>query len=138
MLGRVLKEYPGQVRLVFKDSPLDSHALARPAHEAARCAGEAGKYWEYHDRLFDAQPQFSRDDLIRYATELGVPPDRFVQCLDSGHFRALVEADVLEGRHAGIRGTPTFFINSQPLEGAAPYEAFKELIEETLKQRTRK
>ncbi len=137
MLDRVLKEHPSQVRLIFKDFPLDFHTLARPAHEAARCAGESGKYWEYHDRLFEAQPKFSRDDLIRYASELGLPRDRFSQCLDSGRFNALVEADVQEGRQAGIRGTPTFFINGQPLLGAAPYEAFKELIEEALKESTR-
>lgn len=138
MLDRVLKEYPGQVRLVFKDFPLDIHALARPAHEAARCAGEGGKYWEYHDRLFEAQPRFARDDLVGYATELGLPRDRFVQCLDGGRFRALVEADVTEGRRAGIRGTPTFFINGWPLRGAAPFEAFKELIEDALREKARK
>lgn len=138
MLGQIVKEYPDQVRLVFKDFPLDFHALARPAHEAARCAGESGKYWEYHDRLFEAQPKFARDDLIRYATELGLAPDRFAQCLDSGRFKALVEADVQEGLQARIRGTPTFFINGQPLVGAAPYEAFKQLIEEALKDNARK
>lgn len=84
MLDRILKEHPSQVRLIFKDFPLDFHALARPAHEAARCAGESGKYWDYHDRLFDAQPKFSRDDLIRYAGELGLPRDRFSQCLVQG------------------------------------------------------
>ncbi|MBI4611664.1 MAG: thioredoxin domain-containing protein [Candidatus Rokubacteria bacterium] len=134
MLDRILKEYPTQVRLVFKDFPLDFHALARPAHEAARCAGEAGKYWEYHDRLFAAQPEFARDDLIRYAAELGIPREGFVQCLESGRFRALIEADVEEGRRIGIRGTPTFFINGRPLAGAAPYEAFQELIEEALRR----
>ena len=136
MLDRILKEYPSQVRLVFKDFPLDFHALARSAHEAARCAGAAGKYWEYHDRLFAAQPAFSRDDLIRYAAELGIAREPFVQCLDSRRFRALIETDIQEGLQAGIRGTPTFFVNGRPLAGAAPYEAFKELIEEALRERT--
>jgi protein-disulfide isomerase len=138
VLGRILKEHSDQVRLIFKDFPLDFHALARPAHEAARCAGESGKYWEYHDRLFEGQPAFARGDLIRYATELGLPENRFVPCLDSGRFKALVEADIQEGRQAGIRGTPTFFINGQRLLGAAPYEAFKELIEEALDKKERK
>lgn len=137
MLGRILKEYPGQVRLVFKDFPLDSHPLARAAHEAARCAGESGKYWEYHDRLFQAQPGFARTDLVRYAIELGLPRDRFVECLDSSRFTAPVDADVQEGRRGGIRGTPMFFINGEPLEGAAPYEVFRELIEEALKPKAR-
>ena len=64
-----MKEYDGRVRLVFKDLPLPSHALARPAHEAARCAGSLGRYWPYHDRLFAAQPAFRRDDLVRYAVD---------------------------------------------------------------------
>ena len=138
MLGPILKEYPDKVRLVFKDFPLDIHPAALPAHEAARCAGESGKYWPYHDRLFEAQPNFNRADLIRYAAEVGVPRDPFVKCLDSGRFRSLVERDVQEGQRVGIRSTPTFFVNGQPLVGAAPYETFKELIDNALQQGTRK
>ena len=137
MLGRILKEYKGQVRLVLKDFPLNFHDLARPAHEAARCAGEAGKYWEYHDRLYEAQPDFERTDLIRYATDLGIPRDGFVECLESRRFKAQVEADVKEGWRAGVQGTPTFFINGEQLEGAAPDEVFRELIEDALRDRTR-
>ncbi len=137
MLARILKEYPSQVRLVFKDFPLDSHPLARPAHEAARCAGESGKYWQYHDLLFEGQPNFNRADLIRYAAEVGVPRDAFLNCLDSGRFKPLVERDIQEGRGAGVRNTPTFFINGQQVVGSAPYEAFKGLIDRALKQPTR-
>jgi protein-disulfide isomerase len=137
VLGRILNEYPHMVRLVFKDFPLDSHPLARPAHEAARCAGEAGKYWEYHDRLFEAQPRFAREDLIRYASELRLPRDGFVACLDSGRFHALVEGDIQEGRQLGIRNTPTFIINGRGVVGAAPYEKFKALIDQALKERGR-
>ena len=68
----MLQEYDGRVRLVFKDRPLAMHTLARAAHEAARCAGAAGKYWAYHDRLFAAQPAFRRSDLLTYAAELGL------------------------------------------------------------------
>lgn len=135
MLDRILKEYPGRVRLVLKDFPLDLHTLARPAHEAARCAGEAGKYWQYHDRLYAALPNFKQADLIRYATELGLPRDPFVECLESGRFKAAVEADVQEGRRAGIRGTPAFFIGDEVLRGAAPYEVFKALVEVALARR---
>jgi protein-disulfide isomerase len=138
VLDRLLKEYGGQVRLIFKDFPLSSHALARPAHEAARCAGQSGRYWEYHDRLFQAQPRFAREDLIRYATELGLSREAFVRCLDRGESGGLVERDVREGREAGVSGTPTFFINGLPLRGAAPYEAFKQLIDEALAETTKK
>lgn len=133
MLDRVLTDYRGKVRLAFKDFPLDFHTLARPAHEAARCAGTFNKYWEYHDRLFQAQPEFSRPDLLRYAADLGIPADRFARCLDDGRSRAQVEADVEQGRQLGVSGTPTFFINGLRLAGAAPYEAFKEVIDRALR-----
>ena len=134
MLDRILKEYGQDVRLVFKDFPLEFHPLARPAHEAARCAGTFNKYWAYHDRLFRDQPAFSRADLLRYARDLGIPADAFAQCLDSGRFRRPVEADVEQGRQLGVTGTPTFFINGVPLVGAAPYEAFKEAIDQALRE----
>lgn len=134
MLDRILKEYGRDVRLVFKDFPLEFHTLARPAHVAARCAGTFNKYWPYHDRLFQGQPQFARADLLRYARDLGIPSDAFTQCLDGDRFRSLVEADVKQGQELGVSGTPTFFINGVPLVGAAPYEAFKEVIEEALRK----
>lgn len=133
MLDRILTNYRGKVRLVFKDFPLPGHTLARPAHEAARCAGPFNKYWEYHDRLFQIQPNFSHADLIRYAAELGIAVEAFTECLDSGRFRAQVEADVAEGRQLGVSGTPTFFINGERLTGAAPYETFKEVLDQALR-----
>jgi len=117
-----MKEYDGRVRLVFKDLPLPSHALARPAHEAARCAGALGRYWPYHDKLFAAQPDFQRADLVRYATDLGLPREAFERCLDERRFASSVEADVAQARALGVRSTPTFFINGRPLVGAQPVE----------------
>jgi len=134
VLDRVLGDYQGKVRLVFKDFPLPFHALARPAHEAARCAGTFNRYWRYHDRLFEAQPHFSRPELLRYATELGIPADAFARCLDSGQFRNVVEADVEQGRQMGVSATPMFFINGARLAGAHPYEAFKEVIDQALRE----
>lgn len=138
MLDQVFAEYGGKVRLVYKDFPLPGHALARPAHEAARCAGAAGKYWEYHDRLFEAQPNFARADLLRYARDLGIPAAAFAQCLDGRRFRALVEADVAEGQRLGVSGTPTFFINDVRLEGAAPIETFRQVMDMVLPQGQRR
>jgi len=133
VLDRILTEYRGKLRLVYKDFPLPGHTLARPAHEAARCAGAAGKYWEYHDRLFQAQPNFERADLLRYASDLGIPAEPFAQCLDGGRFRGLVEADIQQGRLLDVTGTPMFFINGQRIEGAAPFETFKAVIDEALR-----
>jgi protein-disulfide isomerase len=121
------------VRLVFKDFPLASHRLARPAHEAARCAGEQGRYWPYHDRLFAAQPDFQRDDLVRYAVEVGLAREPFVACLDERRFAAAVEADVKEGRALGVRSTPSFLINGRALVGAHPLDTFRDAVEDALR-----
>lgn len=123
------------MRLVFKDLPLPSHALARPAHEAARCAGALGRYWPYHDRLFANQPDFERADLIRYAAEVGLPRAAFEKCLDERRFAAAVEADVAQARALGVRSTPTFLINGRPLVGAHPVESFRTAIDEALRAR---
>ena len=127
-----MKEYDGRVRLVFKDLPLPFHDLARPAHEAARCAAEVGKFWPYHDRLFEEQPAFERTDLVRYAVELGLDRPAFVRCLDERRFAAAVEADVAQARALAINGTPTFLINGRPLVGAHPIETFRDAIDDAL------
>lgn len=138
MLGQVRREYPGKVRLVYKDYPLGFHAGARPAAAAARCAGEKGLFWEYHDLLFEAQPDFSRDQLIVYAHRLGLDREAFAACLDSGRHRPAVEEDVREGASAGVRGTPTFFVNGQRLVGAQPIEAFREAVQDALDKAPRR
>ena len=130
-----MREYEGRVRLVFKDLPLPSHDLARPAHEAARCAGSLGRYWEYHDRLFEAQPDFERPELLRYAAEVGLDGERFARCLDERTFARAVEADVEQARALGITGTPTFLINGRLLVGAHPVETFQAVIDEALHDR---
>ena len=121
------------MRLVFKDLPLPSHELARPAHEAARCAGALGRYWPYHDKLFAAQPAFERDDLIRYAVEIGLAREPFTRCMEERRFASAVEADVAQARALGIRSTPTFLINGRPLVGAHPVENFRSAIDDALR-----
>ena len=131
----MLREYEGRVRLVFKDRPLAMHTLARPAHEAARCAGAAGKYWAYHDRLFEAQPAFRRADLLAYAGELGLDRDAFARCLDERRFAADVERDIEQAQALGIRSTPTFLINGQRVIGATSIEEFRSVIDKALQER---
>ena len=131
----MLKEYAGRVRLIFKDLPLRSHDLARPAHEAARCAGALGRYWAYHDMLFANQPHFERADLLRYAIDVGLPRETFTACLDARRFAPAVEADVEQARALGVRGTPTFVINGRLAAGALPVEDFRTLIDEALRDK---
>jgi protein-disulfide isomerase len=135
VLGRILAEFPDTVQLVFKDFPLASHDRAVPAAEAARCAGQHGRFWEYHDLLFVAQPAFSRPDLLLYADRLGVPREPFAACLDGGAHRGAIRADVVEGRAAGVKGTPTFFVNGRRLVGVQSVETFREAVEDALADR---
>jgi protein-disulfide isomerase len=123
------------VRLIYKDFPLPSHAFAMPAHEAARCAGDQGRYWAYHDVLFERQPRFERGDLVGYAINLNLDRERFERCLDGHKFRSAVEADFAEGRELGVRSTPTFLINGKPLVGAQPVENFRATIDDALRTR---
>jgi len=130
-----MREYEGRVRLVFKDRPLAMHTVARPAHEAARCAGAAGKYWAYHDRLFEVQPAFRRADLLAYAGELGLDRDAFARCLDERRFAADVERDIEQAQALEIRSTPTFLINGQRVIGATSIEEFRSVIDKALQER---
>jgi protein-disulfide isomerase len=133
VLQRLQGEFPDTVRFVFKDFPLRSHPNALPAALAARCAGAQGRYWEYHDLLFVAQPDFSRDHLIGYARRLGLDAAAFTECLDSSRFRDAVLADQRVGRDAGVRATPTFFINQRKIEGALPLDEFRDAIKQALR-----
>jgi protein-disulfide isomerase len=132
-LKQLLERYPGKVRLAYRDFPLDSiHPQARRAAEAARCAQDQGKFWEYHDVLFIQSPQLAPDDLRRYAGQVGLDVTKFDSCLAAGVHKAAVQRDLDEGNRLGITGTPAFFINGRTLTGAQPLEAFTRLIDQEL------
>jgi protein-disulfide isomerase len=124
----------GRVRYAFKDFPLSNiHPQAPKAHEAARCAGEQGAYWEMHDRIFEGQSEWAGKSkhvevLKGYALELGLDTAAFDACLDSGRWTEDVQRDLAEGAALGVRGTPTLFISGYPLVGAQPYEVFQQAI----------
>jgi len=132
-LKRLLEEYDGRVRLVFRDFPLNIHKNAQKAAEAAQCAAEQDKFWPYHDKLFE-QTALSPDDLKKYAGELKLDTDKFNACLDSGQYAQEVADDMKDGQDAGVNSTPSFFINGQPLSGAVPYERFQEIVDAALDQ----
>jgi len=111
------------------------HTLARPAHEAARCAAGDGKYWQYHDRLFEQQPAFRRADLLLYATELGLDRDAFARCIDERRFAADVERDVTQAQALGVNSTPAFLVNGRPVVGAISIDEFRAIIDEALRAR---
>src|SRR5215470_7417980 len=128
----VLKVYgPDKVRFAYRNFPLPMHTDARPAAEAAGCAAEQGKFWEYHEKLMAAK-DLSPANLQTMATELGVDKKKFEDCYAAEKFKGDIEKDVKAGEEAGVNGTPAFFINGRMLDGAQPFEKFKEVIDEEL------
>ena len=128
-LQKILTDYPQKVRLVYKQFPLSLHPNSQKAAEASECAAEQGKFWEYHDQLFQNQTVFSADNFKKWAGELNLNQTQFNNCLDSNKYYQKVQDDLQEGVSKGVRGTPTTFINGQSLVGAQPYETFKEIID---------
>ncbi len=130
---RLLDEYPDQVRIVYRDFPLDSiHPNATPAAEAANCANEQGLFWEFHNALFGGAYGLNRDAYIAYATDLGMDVDSFTTCIDERRYADEVQADFEYAAGFGIRSTPTFFINGLAIIGAQPFEVFQQVIEQEL------
>jgi protein-disulfide isomerase len=126
---QVMNAYAGKVRLVYRQFPLSFHPHAAKAAEAALCAADQGKFWEYHDVLFKNQKKLEPTDLKAHATEVGIDPQKFGQCLDSGDKKKAVDADQQAGLAAGVGGTPAFFINGIFLNGAQPIDEFKKVID---------
>jgi protein-disulfide isomerase len=129
----LLSRYNGKVRLVHKDLPLESiHPQARQAAEAARCAYEQGKFWEYHDKLYANSPKASADDLKSYAEQIGLNIESFDRCFASGKYKASVQRDLNEGAQLGLTGTPTFFFNGREISGNQPLADFEAILDEEL------
>jgi protein-disulfide isomerase len=133
VLNQVMEHYPDQVKLAFRDFPINNiHPHAQQAAEAAHCAGEQGKFWAYHDLLFEKQEAIPQTDHLDHAKVLGLEVTSFQTCLDSRKYKEKVERNYADGVKAGVSGTPAFFINGRPLSGAQPLEAFKAVIDEEL------
>jgi protein-disulfide isomerase len=129
-LPQLLAKYGEQVRFVWIDYPIDSlHPQARQAHEAARCANDQGKFWEYHKALYTGGPK-AGDQLKTVAQQVGLDITSFDACFSSGKHQAAVQKDVDQGKRLAITGTPTFFVNGRPLVGAQALEAFARVIDD--------
>jgi protein-disulfide isomerase len=132
-LKQVKEKYGDKVRIVWKDFPLTQiHPQAFKAGEAAHCAGDQGKFWEYHDQLFGNQSALNPSDLKRYAAALSLNTATFDQCLDSSKHAERVRDGVSLGTGLGVNSTPTVYVNGRILSGAQPLEAFVALIDEEL------
>jgi len=122
----------GKVKLVYRDFPLSFHQNAQKAAEAAECADEQGKFWEYHNTIYDNQNTLDINNLKQYAANLNLDTSKFESCLDSGKMTSEVQKDFKDGQSYGVEGTPAFFINGIPLSGAQPYQVFEQVIESQL------
>ena len=138
-----MSAYKGKVRLVVKNLPYRYRDHSRMAAEAALAAGDQGKYWEMHNKLFANQTALDSAALATYAQAVNLDEIKFKQCLDSGRNAGKIRSDLAEGRKAGLLGTPGFFLGlTQPnvptltavkfINGAQPYANFKDVIEQLL------
>ena len=130
-LHQVEQTYPTQVKLVARQYPLPFHDRAKPSAEAAMCAKEQGKYWEYRDKLF-AKQELQDADLQRYAQELGLNEKKFSKCLATHRYLPRIESDIAEGQKFGVTGTPAFFVNGEMINGAQPFSNFQQAIDTAL------
>ena len=126
-LARVREQFPSQVSLVYKDFPLPMHPLAPKAAQAARCAGAQGKFWEYHDSLFQTK-KLQTSELKKQAAALKLDTARFDQCLDGGEQIAAVKKDAQEAQRLGLQGTPSFFINGHFMTGSIGFMKLRETV----------
>ena len=131
-LEQLLRDYPNDVRILFRHNPLPFHDNAALAAEAAVAAEMQGKFWEMHDKLFADQNDLERPALERHAVQLGLDLTAFRAALDGHAGKARVDEDLALARQLGVRGTPTFFIDGRPVMGAQPLAAFKQIVDDEL------
>jgi protein-disulfide isomerase len=128
----IVKKYGDKVRLVYMDFPLPMHPNALKSAQAARCAGDQGKYWEYHDALFADQSKLDDAGLKASAAKLKLDPKKFAECTAHDLHVDQIKQSQAEGAKAGVDGTPTFVINGRLMNGAQPASDMESLINEEL------
>ncbi len=133
-INAVLKAYPNDVRLIFKQYPLESHPQASISAAAALAAHNQGKFWQMHDVLFANRTQLSRQNIMAWAGKLGLDMKRFTADLDSDAIKKAVIRDTQDGDKAGVEGTPTVFIDGQRYNGELALDAIKPVIDGELKR----
>ncbi len=132
-VGQVLKQFPKDVRFIFKQFPLDIHSQAGIAAEASLAAQAQGKFWELHDKMYANYRQINRARILVWATEIGLDLNRFRSDLDSHKYAARVTAEEKQGEDAGVEGTPTFFINGKRLNAVFELSTVAPLVLDEMK-----
>jgi protein-disulfide isomerase len=138
IVKRVREQLADRLLFAYRHFPLhDVHPLAQGAAEAAEAAATQGAFWPMHDRLYEARGRLERADLVRYAAELALDPDRISADLDSGDHAQRVERDLRSGQASGVNGTPGFFTNGQLHEGAFDAGSLISALQSTAERQTR-
>ena len=134
VIEQVLDKYPNEVKFVFKNFPLNSHKFARQAAIAALAAGKQGKFWQFHDKLFQYHNQLSQEKIHAISLELGLDTEKFVENMKDSQLLAAVERDIVDGNRAGVRGTPAVFVNGKLLR-YMNFRDFQDKIEKELQKK---
>ena len=127
----MLKKYPDKVKLIFKNFPLRNHKFARKAAAAALAANRQGKFWEFQARLFKNFNRLSDKKIQEFASELSLNEEEFQKDMKAPKILAIISQDIQDGKRAGVRGTPTIFINGRLLRQRS-LEGFRVIIEKEL------
>ncbi len=137
IVNKILSDYKDRIEFVFRNFAFIGNE-SKWAGEAAECSAEQGKFWEYHNFLYDHQKgenegTFSKDNLKGFAKFLNLDTQKFISCLDSDKTSGVVSSDTADGQAAGVNSTPTFFINGEKNAGVLSLEQFKSKIDPLLK-----
>ena len=133
VLEQVLEKYPDDVKIVFKNFPLRQHKFAMKAASAALAAGSEGKFWEFHDELYKNYNKLSDQKIREIALGLGFDQAQFEKKMNDPKITAMIRQDLQDGARAGVRGTPTVFINGRHLKNPSP-QGFHAAIDRELQK----
>jgi len=130
----VLDKNPDNVKLVFKNFPLRMHKSAAKAAAAALAAKEQGKFWEFHDKLFENSRALNDAKIQEIAEGLGLDMEKFNSDIESPAIQQLIVRDMTNGQEVGVRGTPAVYINGKQMKKRRSLEVFQEMIDAEVKK----
>ncbi len=133
-MEQLLKAYPNDVQFVYKNYPLPFHKQAMPAAKAAIAAGQQGKFWEMHDKIFSDYRNMNQASFEKWAGEIGIDVEQFKADMQSPETMALITDEMKQAQKASVRGTPTFLINGKKPAGRS-FELYKQIIDGILKEK---
>ncbi len=136
-LEQLLEAYPEKVKVVFKNFPLSSHKFAFKSASASLAAQRQGKFWEFHDALFENYKALNDTKIEEIATSLGLDMDRYKLEMKSPEIQTQVRKDLKDGSIAGVRGTPTIFVNGRRLK-ARGMKGFRNAVDKELENLEKK